>query len=311
MQRTKRKSIKRKLGERILSAFLAMAMVVTLISPVTTQAASKKQKMTFYVGEEYGIRDESYSWRMSSASSSNKKVATIKLDKSDPFKYTIKAKKTGTTTLKISGKTFKNKSKKVQITLTVKKPDITFKAQGMNLNYKLVAIKNKTNTTFDSITYQYTFKNSAGQVVAQDTDTAYDVMAGKTTYQKVTVFEDDIDYSKSSFKITGYDRSPNWTYKVANDKLLSLKMVNVEKEGPYTSFSYKIKSKVNQRVKCIVYIIYYDANERIVDVEQETLYLDKKESRTTPEKTIFKPDDLDRTFDHFKMIYQGYCKYNK
>lgn len=311
MQRTRGKRIKRKLKERILSVFLVMAMLVTFISPVTTQAQTKKQKMTFYVGEEYGLRDESYTWRMLSASSSNKKVATIKLDKGDPFKYTIKAKKAGTTTLTISGKTFKNKSKKVQITLTVKKPDITFKTQGMNLNYKLVALKNKTNTTFDSITYQYTFKNSAGQVVAQDTDTAYDVMAGKTTYQKVTVINDDIDYSKSTFKITGYNRSPDWTYKVANDEQLSVKMVNVEKEGPYTSFNYKIKSKVNQRVKCIVYIIYYDANDRIVAVEQETIYLDKKESVTRPEKIIYKPEEPDRTFDHFEMIYQGYCKYNK
>ena len=114
MQRTKRKSIKRKLGERILSAFLAMAMVVTLISPVTTQAASKKQKMTFYVGEEYGLRNQSFGW-ITSVSSSNKKVATIKLDKDDPVKYTIKAKKSGTTTLTISGKNYMNKSKKVQI----------------------------------------------------------------------------------------------------------------------------------------------------------------------------------------------------
>ena len=142
MQRTKKKSIRRKLGERILSAFLAMAMVVTLISPVTTQAASKKQKMTFYVGEEYGLRNQSFGW-ITSVSSSNKKVATIKLDKDDPVKYTIKAKKSGTTTLTISGKNYMNKSKKVQIALSVKKPDITFKAQNLvESTYKLVTIKN-------------------------------------------------------------------------------------------------------------------------------------------------------------------------
>lgn len=309
MQRTKRKCIKRKLGERILSAFLAIAMVVTLISPVTTQAASKKQKMIFYVGEEYGLRNQSFGW-ITSVSSSNKKVATIKLDKDDRVKYTIKAKKTGTTTLTISGKNYWNKNKKVQITLSVKKPDITFKAQNLvESAYKLVTIKNKTQTTFDSITYQYTFKNSAGQIVAQDTDTAYDVMAGKTTYRKVLVGDyDDIDYSKSTFKITGYDRSPDWTYKVVNAKQLSVKMVKEKYLYGIDDYYYEAKNNVNQEVSCEVYILCYDANNKLVNVDYVGIDLDKKESL----KTHARIDSLwISQYDHYKMIYQGYYKYSK
>ena len=309
MQRTKRKSIKRKLGERILSAFLAMAMVVTLISPVTTQAASKKQKMTFYVGEEYGLRNQSFGW-ITSVSSSNKKVATIKLDKDDPVKYTIKAKKSGTTTLTISGKNYMNKSKKVQIALSVKKPDITFKAQNLvESTYKLVTIKNKTQTTFDSITYQYTFKNSAGQIVAQDTDTVYRVMAGKTAYRQVLVGDyDDIDYSKSTFKITGYDRSPDWTYKVVNAKQLSVKMVKEKYLYGIDEYYYEAKNKVNQEVSCEVYILCYDANNKLVNVDCAAIDLDKKQSL----KTHARIDSLwISQYDHYKMIYQGYYKYSK
>ena len=40
-----------KLTKRVLSVFLAVAMIVTILPPVTAQAATKTEKMTLYKGE--------------------------------------------------------------------------------------------------------------------------------------------------------------------------------------------------------------------------------------------------------------------
>lgn len=40
-----------KLTKRVLSVFLALAMIVTILPPVTAQAATKTEKMTLYKGE--------------------------------------------------------------------------------------------------------------------------------------------------------------------------------------------------------------------------------------------------------------------
>lgn len=301
---------------RILCVFMAMAMMITIIAPVTTQAASKKQKLLLYVGEEYTLRDDEFI-PIKSVSSSKTSVATIKKGGQDIAAYIVKAKKAGTTTLTISGKTFFNKNRKVQIALTVKKPDITFKEiRQPGSAYDIVEINNKTSTTFEKLTFHYSIKDSSGKLLSEGTDIASDVMAGKKAYKEILVGAEavdsgSIDYSKSVFQITGYDRHPNWTYKVLTAKQLSVKMVDRYEFGPYNYFKFSVKNKVNQKVTCWTYILYYDENNTIIGMEQYPIDLDKKENKKTNEYSFFPNTYLKETYDHYKIVYQGYYKYSK
>ena len=62
-----------KLTKRVLSVFLALAMIVTILPPVTAQAATKTEKMTLYKGEI--VKNYVYG-TLKSVSSSKKAVAT-------------------------------------------------------------------------------------------------------------------------------------------------------------------------------------------------------------------------------------------
>ena len=73
-------------------------------------------------------------------------------------------------------------------------------------------------------------------------------------------------------------------------------------------YYYEAKNKVNQEVSCEVYILCYDANNKLVNVDCAGIDLDKKQSL----KTSARIDSLwISQYDHYKMIYQGYYKYSK
>ena len=63
-----------KLTKRVLSVFLALAMIVTILPPVTAQAATKTEKMTLYKGEI--VKNYVYG-TLKSVSSSKKAVAIV------------------------------------------------------------------------------------------------------------------------------------------------------------------------------------------------------------------------------------------
>lgn len=59
-----------------------------------------------------------------------------------------------------------------------------------------------------------------------------------------------------------------------------------------------------------IYIISYDANGTIIDVSTSSLYLDKKETKTTSE-TVYKSPYSHPNFDHYEIVYGGYYTKNK
>lgn len=261
-----------KLTKRILSVFLAVAMIVTILPPVTAQAATTKEKMTLYAGEAYEFYTIGFD-SMSSASSTKKNVATVKLDKKNK-RYTIKAKKAGKTVITVNGKDWYKKAAKLQITITVKKPSFTIKTQGLDGGYALISIKNNTKATFDSLSVNYTFKNSEGRVVEQKTEKVSYVIAGKTAYETVYVGRDaDIDYEQSVVKVTGYDRNPSYTYKTANSEQLTVKVVDQAEDESKISYKLKEKSTLNQYLHGHVYVISYDSEDNIIAVDDWRLYL--------------------------------------
>lgn len=83
----------KKVMKRVITACLAFAMILALVTPASVEAATKNESLTLYKGETYtwyltGVKS------LSSASSTKKAVATVKANKSKK-QYTISAKKAG------------------------------------------------------------------------------------------------------------------------------------------------------------------------------------------------------------------------
>lgn len=299
-----------KLTKRILSVFLAIAMIVTILPTVTTEAATKTEKLTLYVGESYTFYTIGFD-SLTGSSNTKKTVATVKVNKSKK-QYTLAAKKAGTTTICVKGKDYYGKSAVLKYTITVKKPSFSISTQSIDDNYALIKIKNNCKATFDKIAIKYTFKTPDGEVYAQNTTTISRVLAGKTVYEKVYVGRDaNIDYSQSVVKVTAFDRDPSYTYKNVTTKQVTVKETEKSEEDSKITFKLKEKNTLNQYVYGHVYVISYDADDNIIDVDDYSLYLDKKETKTTSEYFVSKSEYSHPNFDHYKIEYQGYYSYKK
>lgn len=131
-------------------------------------------------------------------------------------------------------------------------------------------------------------------------------MSGKTAYESIYVSSAaDVDISQSSVKITAFDRNPEQKYKVLGKDKLSVTVTDEQVSDSSISFKLKKVNKTSQYVYGEIYIISYDANGTIIDVSTSSLYLDKKETKTTSE-TVFKSPYSHPNFDHYEIVYGGY-----
>lgn len=76
----------KKVMKRVITACLAFAMILALVTPASVEAATKNESLTLYKGETYtwyltGVKS------LSSASSTKKAVATVKANKSEKAVY--------------------------------------------------------------------------------------------------------------------------------------------------------------------------------------------------------------------------------
>lgn len=299
-----------KLTKRILSVFLAIAMIVTILPTVTTEAATKTQNLSLYVGETYTFYTIGFD-SLTGSSNTKKTIATVKVDKSKK-QYTLSAKKAGTTTISIKGKDYYGKSAVLKYKITVKKPSFTISTQSIDNGYALIKIKNNCKSTFDRIAINYTFKTPDGEVCAQNSTTVSRVIAGKTSYETVYVGRDaNIDYTQSVVKVTGFDRDPSYTYKTVTTKQVTVKETEKSEDDTSVTFKLKEKNTLNQYVYGHVYVISYDAEDNIIDVDDRSLYLDKKETKTTSEYSVSKSEYSHPNYDHYEIVYQGYYSYKK
>jgi hypothetical protein len=268
------------------------------------EATTKNESLTLYKGETYtwyltGVKS------LSSASSTKKAVATVKANKSKK-QYTISAKKAGTSVVTIKGKDYYGHTQSLKIKVTVAEPKFDLKLQKLDGNYILIRVKNNTKATFDRLAVRYSLKNSSGSEVAAKDEIVYRVMSGKTAYESIYVSSAaDVDISQSSVKITAFDRNPEQKYKVLGKDKLSVTVTDEQVSDSSISFKLKKVNKTSQYVYGEIYIISYDANGTIIDVSTSSLYLDKKETKTTSE-TVSKSPYSHPNFDHYEIVYGGY-----
>ena len=190
--------------KRVVTVCLALAMAVTLLAPVTAQAAAKTENVTLYKGEVL----KSYVFgTIKSVSSSKKSVVSVKKDGSNAA---MTAKKTGKATVSI--KTNRGTYKYV---VTVKKLDVTAKLSDMGEGYMLLTVKNNTKQTFTDVVVDYVIKNDQGETVKTDRKIVSGVVAGKTVYAYVYYdnYSYTVDETKCSAKVVADDRSLTAKYK--------------------------------------------------------------------------------------------------
>ena len=241
---------------------------------------------------------------LSSASSTKKAVATVKANKSKK-QYTISAKKAGTSVVTIKGKDYYGHMQSLKIKVTVAEPKFDLKLQKLDGNYILISLKNNTKATFDRIAVKYSLKDSSGSELAAKEEKVYRVMSGKTAYERIYVASAaDVDISQSSVKITGFDRNPDQKYKVLGKDKLSVTVTDEQASDTRITFKLKEVNKTSQYVYGEVYILSYDASGNIIDLNNGSIYLDKKETKTTPEFYVSKSSHPN--FDHYEIVYSGY-----
>ena len=253
-----------KLTKRVLSVFLALAMIVTILPPVTAQAATKTEKMTLYKGEI--VKNYVYG-TLKSVSSSKKAVATVKKDSGNAV---ITAKKPGKATISI-----KTNRGTFKYAVTVKKLDVTATLSDMGNGNMLLTVKNNTKQTFTYVSVDYVIKNDQGETIKTDTKLVDDVVAGKTVYDYVYYdsYHYTIDETLCSAKVVGDDRSLIAKYKNVTS---SIKTTIDEDTSAADTIKLTIKSKNTQKKEAAYvdhYVFIYNSMDQVIGLKTVSFYL--------------------------------------
>ena len=253
-----------KLTKRVLSVFLALAMIVTILPPVTAQAATKTEKMTLYKGEI--VKNYVYG-TLKSVSSSKKAVATVKKDSGNAV---ITAKKPGKATISI-----KTNRGTFKYAVTVKKLDVTATLSDMGNGNMLLTVKNNTKQTFTYVSVDYVIKNDQGETIKTDTKLVDDVVAGKTVYDYVYYdsYHYTIDETLCSAKVVGDDRSLIAKYKNVTS---SIKTTIDEDTSAADTIKLTIKSKNTQKKEAAYvdhYVLIYNSMDQVIGLKTVSFYL--------------------------------------
>ncbi len=253
-----------KLTKRVLSVFLALAMIVTILPPVTAQAATKTEKMTLYKGEI--VKNYVYG-TLKSVSSSKKAVATVKKDSGNAV---ITAKKPGKATISI-----KTNRGTFKYAVTVKKLDVTATLSDMGNGNMLLTVKNNTKQTFTYVSVDYVIKNDQGETVKTDTKLVDDVVAGKTVYDYVYYdsYHYTVDETLCSAKVVGDDRSLIAKYKNVTS---SIKTTIDEDTSAADTIKLTIKSKNTQKKEAAYvdhYVLIYNSMDQVIGLKTVSFYL--------------------------------------
>lgn len=293
--------------KKLLMLCLAMVMAVTVMAPVTAKAKATKNQ-TMYVGESFKYCI--YGTTIQSVSSSKKSVASVSKVSGQKYAINIKAKKAGTANVTVKYKNYGGSVKTEKFKVTVKKTDIKITAQPLDGGYALLKIKNNTTQPFDSVKYDVTFKDEAGDTVKHEENCwTSDIAAGVTAYDTIYVGKDVVvDYSAFSYKLRSTDRNPQYSYKNASSKEVVVTQKDISEEENRITFKLKRQNKLNKDVNGVDYVIYYDADDNIIALDRWTFSLSKKETRTSSDYSVYRSEYSHPTFDHYKVVTQAYSK---
>jgi hypothetical protein len=298
--------------KKLLAVVLTFVFVVTALAveaPTAVYAASA-ESVTMYVGETFSY--SLYTTTITKVTSSDKSIVKASKDSSLKYALTLVAKKKGTATITIKYKDIKKKTQTKKLKVSVKKADITCSAEALADGYALFSLTNNTKQTFEKAYIKYNLKDSNGETVKSEEDVyVTDLVAGKTAYYEVYVGKDaDIDYSASKVSVTALYHDPNYTYTVCTSKNIKIVAKDVTEDEKKVSFTIKQKNATKQTLDGKYYILIYDADNNIIGMDYNNIYLTKKETKTASyETSIYK--STYPTYDHYKIVVQAYYTQKK
>lgn len=281
------------LCKRLLALTLSLIMIGTLVPAIDVAAASTK-KVTLFKGEVLQVTDFS---DVKSVSSSKKSVASVKKDSKQSYYANITAKKAGTATVKI-----KTKRSTITYKITVKNLSFSYSFKKMGNDYILLTMKNKTSTTFDSITVRYTLKDNSGNVVEVKDAFIDDFLGKKTAYKSIIVSDaSSISLDSCSVKLISDSRSLSAKYK---DESKNISYTDTF--DPATGkLKLAIKNQSSNTCQGVVDILFYDSDNNLLGHSSRSYYL-KSKNKDTLEITLYGGYQV--TVDHYELKVRGYSK---
>ena len=268
--------------KKTLSLLLVMGLVASVAPVYTPTADAATKKVTLLKGESTSITV--YGSAIKSVKSS--KSSVIKAKKASSYKVTIKAKKKGTSTVTIkakNGKQLKYKFKVNKVKLPVKVVDIDVVNTGYSTKtYVTFKITNKTGVCLQNADINYVLTDAAGTVLKSGAERAYIIPNKKTAYRTV-YYNGEVAAAAGTGSLTSTSRTLNYKYTDITKKITIKEYSNNN-----NTIQFTVKNKSSQYSTGYADIVFYDANGKIRDVEQLSLYLNKK---TTETKTVYGPSD--------------------
>ena len=293
----------KKMMKRLVSFVVALAMIATMI-PVVNAEATTTKKITMYAGEAFYTYVSGQ--EVKSVSSSNKSIVKASKDSDYKRQVNLTAKKAGKATITIKVKGYDNKTVTYKYAITVKKLSFDTSFVSAAGGYVCVGVKNKTAQTFDKVVIQYTFKDANGEVVAQNTNTVSRVLTKKTAYTNIYVGSSNmelIDLSQSSVKVTAVAHEPDYSYKDVSTKITVTPKDEVVNDRSVT-FNITSKNTTNQYIMGYDYVMIYDEAGTLIGVEDYSLYLDKKETKTYSGASFY--FSKYPNYDYYEIVTNAY-----
>lgn len=270
------------------AAIFVIALAVCVTS-VTSQAKTKTQKITLFVGDSFTTYPIEVG-KIKSVSSSKKKICTVKKKNGNAV---LKAKKAGSSKVTIKGS-----RGKFVYNVTVKKNPFKITFTPIADGNMMMKVQNTSSAYFDWIDINITLCDSAGNPITQKNDTVFYIGSKQTAYDQVYVFDDGVDLSKTKYAITEWRRTPDATYKNYSKQV----NVSVFEENGYI----KLRANTNYKGNGSIYVDYdyaiKDQSGNIIRVESDkvSLYNNKKVDTTYG---IRKPDEMKNYEILSKRVY--------
>lgn len=285
-----------RLTKRILSAFLAMAMIVTLVPPVTAQAA-KAKSIVLYKGEVVEVSDNLYS-TVKSVSTSKKSIVAAKKDSKRDYKAILTAKKAGKSTV-----TIKTKRGTLKYAITVKNYKFAVSFKDIGNNKILMTVKNNNKDAFDQVQFTYSLCDASGNEVEKKEKVFSDLLPGKKSYETISVYGLDIDPSQCSAKVKANNRYLDAKYTNLGSKVKVTTTENTTSD--YTEITLKMKNNSKSSARGSVFVLIYDAQDNII--EMKDIYVGTLDAGNVKTESV-KIYNYIGEYDHCEVVPAIYSK---
>ncbi|MBQ5431339.1 MAG: hypothetical protein IIU28_06790 [Lachnospiraceae bacterium] len=295
------RKVTKKIVSMALTAAMALSVVAFAVPTVKAEAATKTYNVFV---EDGGVELLYFGDTVTSVSSTNSKVVKVKKDKTAHYKAIALFKKAGkaTVTVRVKGyRTYATKkySFNVKKASSILKPSMkAIKSSSYTTNV-LVSVKNNSKINFDSVKLSYSFKDSAGNTIETDTTSVFNLGAKKTGYASLASSNSrgNVDLSRSSIKVTSLSRAK----ALGTGKTVGSGSYIAKFDPSRKVMTFKNKNYKKTYLTICAYIIFYDENGEITEVQRKSWSLKKGEVQTS---SVYEPYG---GYSNYKVVTNAYA----